>query len=116
MESPGTFHSLGARRAAGLAINAAQIPYVLRRNSELPNHGSELVLELGGVGKLLPLQSSAEQIEAVLIGRFRDFQAVARSPVDRSKRRAQLRRQRQSHADGLTFGSRKFLQMLLGEA
>ena len=89
---------------------------ILRRDAKLAHHRGQLILQLGGIGELLPFERPAQQTEAILVGRLRDFQPIARSPEHRAERRIHLRRQRQRHGDGLAFRPRKVLQMFLGEA
>src|SRR5437868_14605305 len=115
METPWPFRPLGAGSSLGLAIDAAQVPYVLWRDAELAHHLCQFILRTGGVRELLPLQRSSEQMEAILVGRFRDFKFVARAFVDRTQRRVQLRCKGQRHGDGFSFLAGKVREMFFGE-
>src|SRR5450631_2491004 len=115
MKPPRALHPFSARCTFGLAINPAQIPYILWRNTELPHHRSEFFLQLGGIRELLPFQRPSEQVEAILVRRFRNFQLVPSPLIDRPERGIELRSERQRHGDGLAFRSWKILQMLFGE-
>src|SRR6266853_2059713 len=115
METPRPLRPLAAGGALGLAIDAAQVPYVLWRDAELAHHLCQFILQTGGVRELLPLQRSSEQMETILVGRFRDLEFVASTFVDRTQRCVQLRRKGQRHGDCFPFLSGKVREMFFGE-
>src|ERR1700682_2446284 len=114
VKAPGPLDAAAAsafrrRTAAAVAIDAAQIAQILRRNAKLIHHARELVLEVGGVGELLPFESSAKQQEAILAGTLGDVQAVAGHFEDRAERTLHIGRQSERHGEGLALRAREIL-------
>ena len=80
------------------------------------NQARHGIFELGGIVEVAPFQNAAQQVDAVLARRLGQIQVAAGLFVHGGKGKVCLRRQGDSHRDGLAFGAGILLQVLFGEA
>src|SRR5205085_10748272 len=74
------------------------------------------VLELGRIRELLPLERASEQMEAVLIDRFGQFEFLTGTLVDSGQTGFFAGRQRERHGNRLALRTREVFEVFFPEA
>src|SRR5207248_8820866 len=97
--------------APRLTIDGAQIANELGPDAVVVDHTGQVVLELGRIRELLPFERASEQMEAVLIHRFGQFQFLTGTLVDSGQAGFFAGRQRERHGNRLALRTREVFEV-----
>src|ERR1022692_4375145 len=86
------------------------------KKKKIVDEASDRVLEIRRIRQVAPFENAAEQVDAILVGRFGQVQIESGLFVDRGQRVVHLGREGDGHGDGLAISPGIVVLILFGES